>query len=127
MRKVDLQEILTRRLRLVNPRFRLERFGHKLGGSVISRTFKGKGDSDRMDMIWDALEDEFGLDAVRKVGTLLAYTDDEWDIDLEPRDKPSNLRRRGRGDGSGRAAVTMMAVPDELVTKVQKMIAARAT
>jgi hypothetical protein len=33
-------------------------------------------------MIWDAIEASFGADAAPQVGTLLAYTNDEWDIDL---------------------------------------------
>jgi acid stress-induced BolA-like protein IbaG/YrbA len=82
MRKIDLQEVLTRRLRLSKPRFKLENFAGKLAGSIISNTFLGKGDSDRQDMIWDALEAEFGPHAVRQFGTLLAYTDAEWDMDF---------------------------------------------
>jgi acid stress-induced BolA-like protein IbaG/YrbA len=49
---------------------------------VISDTFRGKADSARQQMIWDALESAFGPQAPQHVGTLLAYTNDEWDIDL---------------------------------------------
>jgi hypothetical protein len=40
-------------------------------------------------MIWDALQRALGSDAVRKVGMLLAFTPEEWDIDdiLIPRAK----------------------------------------
>jgi hypothetical protein len=126
MRKIDLQEALTRQLKLTNPRFKLERFGNKLGGSVISKTFKGKGDSDRLEMIWDALEAEFGRDAVRKIGTLLPYTDEEWDIDIEPHDNNADTRRRARPGSGSSSAVTMMAVPVKLVPKVQKLISGLA-
>jgi hypothetical protein len=41
-------------------------------------------------MIWDALRRALGENAVRKVGMILAYTPDEWDIDdiLVPPAKP---------------------------------------
>src|SRR4051794_38515350 len=77
-----LKEVLTRRLRLKDPYFRLEGRG-RVSGSVVSATFAGKGDSDRQRMIWDALDEELGPASVREVGMLLAYTPDEWDLRLE--------------------------------------------
>ena len=79
--KLVLQQILTEELGLKNPRFRLEKYGTRLNGSVISETFRRKGDLKRQQMIWDALERAIGPDAVRKVGMILAYTPEEWDID----------------------------------------------
>jgi acid stress-induced BolA-like protein IbaG/YrbA len=93
MSKVKLQDILTRRLRLAAPVFRLEKIGTKLAGSVISETFKGRSDHHRQRMIWDALDAELGADAVREVGTLLAYTNDEWNVDLPP--APKATRKAG--------------------------------
>lgn len=81
--KTRLQEILTRRLRLKAPGFRLEWSGAWWIGSIISETFRGKGDLQRVRMIRRALEAELGTAADRAVGMLLAYTPDEWDIDLE--------------------------------------------
>lgn len=81
--KTRLQEILTRRLKLKAPRFKLEWSGAWWNGSVISDTFRGKGDLQRVRMIHRALEAELGKAGDRAVGMLLAYTPDEWDIDLE--------------------------------------------
>ena len=77
-----LKEILTRRLKLKDPHFRLEGRG-RVSGSVVSATFTGKGDSERQKMIWDALDKEFGSSSVKDVGMLLAYTPDEWELPLE--------------------------------------------
>src|SRR5205807_3143414 len=83
MSQAKVRELLTRRLRLKDPRFDLEKVTSKLSGSVISSSFKGKTDLQRQQMIWNALEAELGPQALQRVGTLLAYTDDEWDADLE--------------------------------------------
>jgi acid stress-induced BolA-like protein IbaG/YrbA len=81
--ETKLKEVLTKRLRLKNPRFELERLSKdKLSGSVISDTFSRMKAIDRQKKIWDALEAEFGPQASSLVGTLLAYTDAEWDVDL---------------------------------------------
>lgn len=82
MSKVKLQQLLTQRLRLRDPIFKLETIGSKLAGSVVSETFKGKSARQRQEMIWDALDAEFGADSVREVGTLLTYTPEEWNVDL---------------------------------------------
>jgi acid stress-induced BolA-like protein IbaG/YrbA len=78
-----VQGVLTRELALRNPEFRLEFYGGRISGSIVSSSFKGKRDHQRQDMIWDALERVFGQDAVKKVGMLLAYTPQEWNIDGE--------------------------------------------
>lgn len=88
MRKEELGALLTRRLRLAEPRFKLRRSEGRLSGSVVSDTFKGKTDSARQQMIWDALDAEFGAGSVHQVGMLLAYTPDEWDVDLPAAPKP---------------------------------------
>src|SRR5256885_14597537 len=77
-----LKEILARRLKLRDPQFRLEGRG-RVSGSVVSSTFAGKGDSQRQKMIWDALDVELGAASVREAGMLLAYTPDEWNLQLE--------------------------------------------
>lgn len=82
MSHAKLKEILTRRLRLKRPQFRLEG-KDRISGSVISSTFAGSGDSQRQKMIWDALDEELGAASVREVGMLLAYTPDEWNLPLE--------------------------------------------
>lgn len=78
--KKKVQEILTRRLRLIEPEFKLEKEGSKVFGSIISRTFGGKGDYKRQSMIWEALESEHGPEAPRWVGSILAYTPYEWSM-----------------------------------------------
>jgi acid stress-induced BolA-like protein IbaG/YrbA len=89
-----LKEILTRRLRLKEPRFQLQGRG-RVSGSVISSTFAGKRDHERQQMIWDALEKELGPAAVKQVGMLLAYTAGEWELPLEGKVKKS-ARPRSR-------------------------------
>ena len=85
--KDKLKEILTNRLRLTDPEFRLEKAGPRLVGNVISETFRGKRDHERQKLLWDALQAELGEESVRLVGLLLAYTPDEWNLDLDQ--KPS--------------------------------------
>ena len=77
-----LKEILTRRLKLKQPIFRLHGRG-RVSGSLMSATFSGKGDSERQQMIWDALDEELGAASAKEVGMLLAYAPDEWDLPLE--------------------------------------------
>jgi acid stress-induced BolA-like protein IbaG/YrbA len=88
-----LKEILTRRLRLRDPQFRLEGKG-RVSGRVVSSTFAGKGDSDRQKLIWDALDAELGPGSVKEVGMLLAYTPDEWDLQLEGHMSPRRTTPR---------------------------------
>jgi acid stress-induced BolA-like protein IbaG/YrbA len=82
MSKIKLQQLLTRRLQLSQPVFRLERIGSKLAGSIISETFKGKSARQRQNMIRGALDAELGADSVQEVGTILTYSPEEWNIDL---------------------------------------------
>ena len=81
--KKKLEEILTKRLRLSHPEFFLKKEGRRIFGSIVSSSFRGKDDLKRLSSIWDALESELGEAAPRQVGTLLAYTPDEWYIDQE--------------------------------------------
>ena len=75
-----LMEVLEKRLKLKDPKFKLERLaGDKLAGSVISDSFMQQTDSERQKKIWEALNDEFGGSATQFVSTLLAYTHAEWD------------------------------------------------
>lgn len=82
MSKVKLEQLLTQGLGLHEPVFKLEKIGSKLAGSVISDTFRGKSARQRVQMVWDTLDAELGPEAVRKIGTLLTYTPEEWNIDL---------------------------------------------
>ncbi len=78
-----LKDVLTKRLKLKNPSFFLETLPDgKISGSVISDTFQKMRDSDRQRKIWDALEDEYSEECTDHVGTLLAYTKSEWNVDL---------------------------------------------
>ncbi len=86
MTEEQVKEVLTRQLRLDSPRFELERTpGGKISGSIISDTFSDRGDSERQKLIWDALERELGAECTSVVGTLLAYTEAEWNVDLAER------------------------------------------
>lgn len=92
MSKQKLQQILTRRLGLKAPRFKLARLGPFINGSVVSQTFAGMDDLKRQHSIWDALEAEMGNSAWKQVGMILAYTPDEWDLD-----EPEQPRRSRNG------------------------------
>ena len=76
----EIESALTRRLNLQAPRFALESAGAKVSGSVISNSFRGLSDSERQRRIWDALQAEYGPESVRRAGTFLAFTPDEWDL-----------------------------------------------
>lgn len=76
----EIQSALTRRLHLDAPRFALEAAGAKVSGSIISASFRGMTDSERQRRIWDALQEEYGSEAVHRAGTFLAFTPDEWDL-----------------------------------------------
>lgn len=78
--KEQLQQILTKGLKLVAPDFMLEKTDGRLSGNVISTSFKGKRDHERQEMIWEALHKALGADSVQKVGLLLPYTPDEWEM-----------------------------------------------
>jgi acid stress-induced BolA-like protein IbaG/YrbA len=82
LNKNRVEQVLADALNLRDPEFRLEMAGGRISGSIISSTFKGKRDRERQKMIWDALEGEFGAEAVKLVGMLLAYTPEEWNLDL---------------------------------------------
>ncbi len=111
--KAILERILSRELALRQPRFRLEMYSGRVSGSVISSTFRRKTDSQRQTMIWDALERAMGADAVNRVGMLLAYTPEEWDLDAITemvRPQRQRLRKRsraGRTEVNVRFAVTI--------------------
>ena len=79
--KEKLENILTKRLSLVDPEYHLQRVGGRLVGNIISPTFRRKKDHVRQEQIWKALEDELGEQSVRKVGMLLAYSPEEWNPD----------------------------------------------
>jgi acid stress-induced BolA-like protein IbaG/YrbA len=77
----EVKSLLASKLHLKSPRFELESAGAKVSGSIISPSFRGMKDSERQQRIWDALEKVYGSESVHRVGTLLAFTPDEWDLD----------------------------------------------
>jgi acid stress-induced BolA-like protein IbaG/YrbA len=78
-----LRKILAEGLKLRDPEFRLETYGGRISGSIISPSFKRKRDYARQRAIWDVLDKALGPGSVKLVGMLLAYTPDEWYIDEE--------------------------------------------
>jgi hypothetical protein len=60
-----VQHILTTALRLPEPCFRLRRWGDLVSGSVISATFRGKGNFQRQEMIRKAFDKALGDDPFR--------------------------------------------------------------
>ena len=78
-----LKQILTERLGLSEPEFYLERLsGGKLSGNIVSDTFNGLALVERQRRIWEALDGAFPGRSALLVGTLLAYTKDEWHVNL---------------------------------------------
>lgn len=76
-------ELLTRRLDLKEPEFYLETLpSGKVAGNVVSDSFRGMDDLERQRRIWNALDEEFEGEATGNVSTLLAYTKDEWYVNL---------------------------------------------
>src|SRR5437762_1385475 len=93
--KSKLRAILSRRLRLADPKFIIEKAGGRLVGDIISPSFAGKRDRERQELIWGALEAELGPDAGKRVGMFLAYTPDEWSLGED--DKPAEKKRKKAG------------------------------
>lgn len=76
----EIESVLSRRLKLKSPQYKLESAGSKVSGSIISDSFRGVADSDRQRRIWDALDKEYGAESVHRAGSFLAFTLDEWDL-----------------------------------------------
>lgn len=93
--KENLEELLTRRLRLKNAEFYLEKVGNRLVGEIVSPTFRGKRDHERQSLIWDALDAELGADSTRRVGMLLAYTPEEWKLGQPQAPEPGHQKKAG--------------------------------
>lgn len=87
-----LKALLTGALKLRDPRFVLERNGTMVSGSIISESFAGNDDLERQVAIRDAVDAALGSKSREQVGTLLAYTPDEWDVDLEAAHKPRKAK-----------------------------------
>lgn len=85
MTQQQLRIFLTKELKLKAPQFRLETWGGRINGSIVSESFTRMGDSERQDRIWNALDRRYGADAKREVGMLLAFSPEEWNIELEGR------------------------------------------
>lgn len=79
--KEQLERILTKRLSLTDPQFFLKKAGGRLVGNIVSPGFKGRRDHERQELIWNALDAEWGAESAVRVGMLLAYTPDEWNLD----------------------------------------------
>jgi acid stress-induced BolA-like protein IbaG/YrbA len=93
--KSKLESVLSKRLSLKDPQYLLEEVDGRLVGHVISPTFKRKRPYRRQEMIWDALEAEFGPKAARLVGMLLAYTPGEWDPNVDDEVAPTKRKKVG--------------------------------
>ena len=93
--KKELQDVLNSRLSLKDPQFFLGKSGDRWVGNIVSQTFKGKDDYKRQVMIREALEAELGKESAKRVGMLLAYTPDEWNLGEE--DAPATGRRKKVG------------------------------
>jgi|SRR5437016_9355790 acid stress-induced BolA-like protein IbaG/YrbA len=87
-----LRRVLAAGLKLEDPVFRLESDGDRIFGSIISPSFRGQRDHKRQDRIWDVLKETFGDEALKRIGMLLAFTPDEWDIDANS--LPAPKRRK---------------------------------
>ena len=90
--KEALTNILNKGMSLKEPEFQLRKVGKKWVGNVISPTFKGKRDRERLDMMWNALEKKLGDAAYLQVGFLLPYTPEEWEWGADV-DAPAKKRK----------------------------------
>ena len=90
---IQLQELLMRQLKLKRAQFVLKKDGPYINGSIVSESFKAKGDRERQRAIWDALTAELGDEATKTVGMIIAYTPAEWELDPLP---PSRQKPRVR-------------------------------
>src|SRR5580704_3914918 len=90
--QVGLINLLTDSLKLREPRFVLERDGSMISGSVISKSFQNKDDLERQQTIRNAVDAALGVEARRQVGTILAYTPEEWDVDFEALPRRKRVR-----------------------------------
>jgi len=81
--KEKLEKLLTKKLGLKSPEFRLEKEGGQIFGDVISPSFKRKSDHKRQELIWNALDSALGAEALQLVGMLLAFTPEEWNLGHE--------------------------------------------
>lgn len=90
-----LQEILKERLSIEDLEFYPEKLpGGKLSGNIVSDSFHGANNIERQRRIWDALEAEFGDRSHDVVGTLLAYTKEEWHVPLQGDLPPIKERKK---------------------------------
>jgi len=81
--QTEIARVLRERLNLTDLEYDLEVLSNgKVSGSDVSDAFAGTTDIERQRSIWSALDAEYGENATRYVGTLLAYTQGEWNIDL---------------------------------------------
>jgi acid stress-induced BolA-like protein IbaG/YrbA len=92
-----------------------------VSGSIISETFRGKTDHRRQRMLREAVEAELGYDLPNElVGTLLAYTPLEWNMDLGTTRKavPDRYRPRSRRPPQApRASARLISI-----AKIQKIL-----
>lgn len=88
-----LRKMLSDGLKLRDPEFRLESYGGRINGSIISPSFRGKRDLARQRAIWDVLDEALGPNSVKLVGMLLAYTPDEWYVGDEVAGEANHSKR----------------------------------
>ena len=101
MSKLKVQRVISERLGLDAPRFRLKTEGGMVFGSVISPTFKRMDDLERVRSIRDAIESGLDTASARDVGTILAYTPEEWELDAPTQQRRNGARpRRRHGTGA---------------------------
>jgi len=94
--KNKFEQIVTSGLGLKDARFQLEKYGNRIIGHVVSPSFRGMDDYDRQKRMLDVLEAEFGAEALKRIGMILAYTPEEWNFDeVEPGvEVPPKKRRK---------------------------------
>ncbi len=67
-------------LELENPTIELEKTpSGKIGGVIVSKSFKGKSQLDRQNLVWNRLEEILGKKKLVKVVALLTLTPQEAD------------------------------------------------
>lgn len=82
-----LKEDLTTLIRdpasgIETPEFRLEETsGSKVAGFIISKTFEGKTQIERQNMLWDYLDDNLDKEQILRIVSIVTLTPDEAEED----------------------------------------------
>ena len=85
--KRRLEQILTEELGLRDVYCELDASGGRIGGHLVSSSFRRMHHQSRHRRIYDALEAEFGPGAEDLIGMIFTYTPEDWQCYKDMRDQ----------------------------------------